>query len=66
MALTTADNVALFHARAVRDYCNDRKCKDCVFSNNSQHYTHECVLSSTSPNYWENIERRDLNNAVVD
>lgn len=61
MALTTPDNVALFHARAIRDYCADRKCKECVFCND-----HDCELTKTSPNFWENIERRDLNDDMVD
>lgn len=64
MTLTTADNVALFHARAVRDYCKDHtNCKDCVFY---QLVPDMCQLMMAHPNYWENIERRDLNNAVVD
>ena len=57
--MTTRDNVALFHARALRDYCKDHTiCMSCVFYNNEL----TCELMRQLPEFWDNIERRDNNN----
>lgn len=53
---STTDNIALFHARALRDYCQSvSACYKCIF------YTEGCTcgLGADVPQLWKNIERRD-------
>lgn len=60
--MTTRDNVVLFHARAIRDYCKEHfenDCKDCIFY---QLRGDVCHLIMSCPTNWSDIERRDLDN----